>query len=195
MTKSDTQIRLCKAPSESKEIQYIMEKATKAVEMGYTAAILIPTQQKILEFINTVLANEGKSAWCVQTDHFGRTDFGDMNSYLKSEGVKIQYVGNGFGSFSENDHRIIIMTYHSAKGLDFDEVFVPFVNSNLFINSNKELSKTLFMVAMTRARNDLYLTYSGYPNEYLDNFKSNCSQIDISSANMEKDNPTNIFGI
>lgn len=47
MTKSDTQIRLCEASSEENEIAYVMEQATKAVNVGDTAAILIPSAQKL----------------------------------------------------------------------------------------------------------------------------------------------------
>ena len=46
MTKSDTQIRLCEATSEEKEVAYVIEQATKAVNVGDTAAILIPSAQK-----------------------------------------------------------------------------------------------------------------------------------------------------
>ena len=105
-----------------------------------------------------------------------------MNTYLKANGVKIQYVGNGYGSFSENDRRIILMTYHSAKGLDFDNVFIPFANNNLYISPDEGMAKTLFMVAMTRARKNLYISYYGYPSDYLDAFSSNCSHIDISTS-------------
>ena len=51
------------------------------------------------------------------TNQYGKTDFGVMNAFLKANGIKMQYVGNGYGNFSENDRRIILMTYHSAKGL------------------------------------------------------------------------------
>ena len=182
MTKSDTEIRLCEAPSEEKEVAYVMEQATKAVNVGDTAAILIPSAQKIIYFVNLVLRHAGKSAWEGVTNQYGRTDFGAMNTYLKANGVKIQYVGNGYGSFSENDRRIILMTYHSAKGLDFENVFIPFANNNLYINSDESMAKTLFMVAMTRARKNLYISYFGYPSDYLNAFKSNCSHIDISTS-------------
>lgn len=182
MTKSDTEIRLCEAPSEEKEVAYVMEQATKAVNVGDTAAILIPSAQKIIYFVNLVLRHAGKSAWEGVTNQYGKTDFGAMNTYLKANGVKIQYVGNGYGSFSENDRRIILMTYHSAKGLDFENVFIPFANNNLYINSDESMAKTLFMVAMTRARKNLYISYFGYPSDYLDAFKSNCSHIDISTS-------------
>lgn len=182
MTHDDTQIRLCEAPSEEKEVAYVIEQATKAVNVGYTAAILIPSAQKIVHFVNLALSNADKPSWECTTNLYGKTDFGEMNAFLKANGIKMQYVGNGYGSFSENDRRIILMTYHSAKGLDFDNVFIPFANNNLYISPNESMSKTLFMVAMTRSRKNLYISYYGYPCDYLDAFKSNCSHIDISTS-------------
>ena len=196
MTHDDTQIRLCEAPSEEKEVAYIIGQATKAVNVGDTTAILIPSAQKIIHFVNLALSHAGKPAWGGAINLYGNTDFGVMNAYLKSNGIKIQYVGNGYGSFSENDRRIILMTYHSAKGLDFDNVFIPFANNNLYVSLDESRAKTLFMVAMTRARKNLYISYYGYPSDYLEAFKSNCSHIDISTSvasqsttNNNNDNP------
>lgn len=182
MTKEDTQIRLCEAPSEIKEIQYVMEQATKAVNVGDSAAILIPTAQKIIQFVNQVLRDKGMPEWVESTNEYGRINFGAMNLHLRRNGIKMQYVGNGYGSFDEKDHRIVIMTFHSAKGLDFENVFIPYANASMYISPNDHLAKTLFMVAMTRTRKNLYITFNGYPSDYLDAFKSNCSQIDISST-------------
>ncbi len=200
MTKSDTQIRLCEALSEEKEVAYVMEQATEAVNVGYTAAVLIPSTQKIIHFVNLALSNVGKPAWGGATNRYGKTDFGAMNAYLEANGVKMQYVGNGYGSFSENDRRVIIMTYHSAKGLDFDNVFIPFVNNSMYICKDESRAKTLFMVAMTRARNNLYISYYGYPSDFVDAFKSNCSHIDISTsavsqARINSNNNNNPWGI
>ena len=182
MTKEDTQIRLCEAPSEAKEVKYIMEQATKAVNVGDTTAILIPTAPKIIQFVNQALREAGKPEWVETTNNWGRVDYGSMNSHLRSQGLKMQYVGNGYGSFDEKDHRVIIMTFHSAKGLDFENVFIPYANASMYICPNDSLAKTLFMVAMTRTRKNLYITYSGYPSDYLDAFKSSCSLIDITST-------------
>ena len=182
MTKEDTQIRLCEASSETKEGKYIMEQATKAFNLGDSTAVLIPTAPKIIQFVNQALRDAGKPEWVESTNNWGRVDYGSMNSHLRRNGIKMQYVGNGYGSFDENDHRIIIMTFHSAKGLDFENVFIPYANASMYISPNESLAKTLFMVAMTRTRKNLYITYNGYPSDYLDAFKSNCSQIDISST-------------
>lgn len=182
MTKQTTQIRLCTANSAEQEAKYIMREAQKAVNVGDTVAILIPTQQKILEFFQIALTALGKSKWSVQLNSWGKVDYNKLNSYLSSNGVKMQYVGNGFGSFSEGGGKINVMTYHSSKGLDFDNVFLPGLSQSLYINSNERLSRTLFMVAMTRSRNNLYLTYSGSQSAYLSNFSRVCSHINVSDV-------------
>ena len=49
-----------------------------------------------------------------------------------------------------------LMTYHSAKGLQFETVFLPFFEGAL----DKEMRKALY-VAMTRTYRFLYIMYSG----------------------------------
>lgn len=198
MTKRTTQIRLCTANSAAEEAKYIMKEAQRAVNIGDTAAILIPSRKKILDFFQMVLYALGKSQWSVQLTRWGEVDYNKLNSYLKSNGVKLQYVGNGYGTFIESDGRICVMTYHSSKGLDFDNVFLPGLSRSLYINSSEKLSRTLFMVAMTRSRNNLYLTHSGSKSAYLSNFAGDCSKInihDVLNGQSSTSGRDNIFGI
>lgn len=58
-------------------------------------------------------------------------------------------------SFKEG---IVITTVHLAKGLEFDEVIVPFVSERNYTN---EVDKSLLYIACTRAMHQLTLTYSG----------------------------------
>lgn len=199
-TKTSTQVRLCKANGTSEEVNYIIREANKATRIGETAAVLLPTQREIVKFVNLALAAENKSAWSETLNRWGQLDFSAMNSYLSSKGIKLKYVGNGVGSFSSEDKKVVIMTYHSSKGLDFDNVFIPFMNTSLFIVPDETRSKTLFMVAMTRSRNNLYITYSGYKHNYLNSFSSQCSIIDIhdslaSTTTFRSQNGGNVFGI
>ena len=198
MTKRTTQIRLCSANSPEQEAKYIMKEAQRAVNIGDTAAVLIPSQEKILEFFQMVLVSLGKNQWSVQVNKWGKVDYNKLNDYLKTNGIKLQYVGNSYGSFTENEGKICVMTYHSSKGLDFDNVFLPGLNKSLHINSSERLSRTLFMVAMTRSRNNLYLTYSGSHSTYLSNFAGDCSRINVSdvlSGQTTISGGRNIFGI
>jgi DNA helicase-2/ATP-dependent DNA helicase PcrA len=53
---------------------------------------------------------------------------------------------------------VIITTAHLAKGLEFDEVIVPFASAR---NYKTEVDKSMLYVACTRAMHRLTLTYSG----------------------------------
>lgn len=176
---TDTKISLCKAASSDAEIAFIIQNATRVISRGYTASILIPTQKGIVEFVNKALASQGKPTWNSTLNRYGKMDFGAMNRHLASCGIKMQYIGNGYGEFKSSPDYIVLMTYHSAKGLDFDYVYVPFCNDHLWISYNENLSKTLFMVAMTRARMNLYLTYSGSLHSYVTPFEADCSKRSI----------------
>ena len=108
-------------------------------------------------------------------------DYEAMNNYLRSQNIKLQFVGSNYGSLldAEQNKEAILMTYHSSKGLDFDNVFLPFLNTHFYLHPSN--AETLFMVAMTRSRKNLYLTYFGYTHDLVDKFKSECTEISISN--------------
>jgi len=68
---------------------------------------------------------------------------------------------------AENDHeKIRLSTIHQAKGLEFDVVFIIMLCEGLFPSARsmenlegEEEERRLFYVAITRARNELYLSY------------------------------------
>lgn len=180
LSKQSTQIRLCVAQSSDEEARYILKEGKKAINVGQTVAVLVPTHDRVLDIIQNFLVAEGKSRWAITTNSYGKVNYDALNEYLSRQGVPVQYVGNRYGSFSEDSRKITIMTYHSSKGLDFDNVFIPGLNNALFIHRRESMAKTLFMVAMTRSRNNLYLTYSGYQQHpYVRNFATDCSNINI----------------
>lgn len=67
---------------------------------------------------------------------------------------------------------LTIITMHKAKGLEWDNVFIPFINKGeyprckdkefLQNTENIKNERNLFYVAITRARKNLYLSYSLY---------------------------------
>jgi len=59
---------------------------------------------------------------------------------------------------------IIVTSSHMAKGLEFDEVIVPYVNDK---NYNSAIDKSMLYVAVTRAMHRLTLTYNGRPSEFI----------------------------
>ncbi|MBI3415783.1 MAG: ATP-dependent helicase [Verrucomicrobia bacterium] len=65
-----------------------------------------------------------------------------------------------------DDERVRLSTIHQAKGLEFDVVFVIMLCDGLFPSARsldtpegEEEERRLFYVAVTRARNELYLSY------------------------------------
>ncbi|HEX8327854.1 MAG TPA: 3'-5' exonuclease [Hymenobacter sp.] len=59
---------------------------------------------------------------------------------------------------------VIITTAHLAKGLEFDEVIVPFASARTY---KTEVDKSMLYVACTRAMHRLTLTYSGDVTAFL----------------------------
>lgn len=66
---------------------------------------------------------------------------------------------------SEQFHDGIVVTFaHMAKGLEFDQAIVPFVNES---NYRTDLDKSLLYIACTRAMHKLELTHTGEITPFL----------------------------
>ncbi|GAB3995135.1 3'-5' exonuclease [Spirosoma daeguense] len=188
LTKEDVFVRLCEADNIKDEVNYIYLESQKGANINEKSVVLLPTHTSIISFFQILLEINNCPQWVFKPIGFDinkpkekqRPDYENLNNHLRKYGLKIQYIGNNQGSFknAENNKNIIVMTYHSSKGLDFDNVFLPFLNNSLFISPyNRE---TLFMVAMTRSRKNLYLTYFGYTHDLVDKFKGDCTNISVS---------------
>ena len=70
-------------------------------------------------------------------------------------------------NLEEGDDRVVLMTLHSAKGLEFDRVFIAGAEEGIFpgqrsMESQEELEeeRRLMYVGITRARKRLYITHT-----------------------------------
>lgn len=68
---------------------------------------------------------------------------------------------------SDSQNGVRLLTVHSAKGLEFDQVFITGLEEGLFPHSDlttgrskQEEERRLFYVALTRARKNLHLSYA-----------------------------------
>ncbi len=111
-----------------------------------------------------------------------------VEGWLNGAGISFETVQNsakGLDSFSLSQAGVKLCTMHSAKGLEFDVIILPlFVDS--VCPSQKELAKAdkeqeeeilvternILYVALTRAKFRLYLTFSGTPSRFLNEFGS-----------------------
>jgi DNA helicase-2/ATP-dependent DNA helicase PcrA len=84
---------------------------------------------------------------------------------------------------ADDTEKIKLSTIHQAKGLEFDVVFVIMLCDGMFpsarsmeSNEGEEEERRLFYVAITRAKNELYLSYplirGGFGNSGSDAFQS-----------------------
>ena len=199
MTKKDVSVRLGKAYDKNEEVKYVWDQASDATSEGYSAVVLLPKHDYIIDFANRLLRQNGKTEWDFEENNWGKPDYDSLNRHFRNQGLKVEYVGNSYGSFqnAERNRNLILMTYHSAKGMDFDNVFLPFLSSDLNISRrddfsisgrDENLEKTLFMVAITRSKMNLYITYSGYLHHLVRKFESTCQRIDLNQLN-DNDKP------
>lgn len=173
------------------EVKRIMEDAKVALNYGESVAVLLPTHWKIETFVNLYLQESGVEQFDFSQDsQHGKPNYGLLNKYLSEHGIKMQSITNGFGSLVTDSDKIILSTYHSSKGLDFDKVFMPFCN----VGAGNEDDATLFMVAMSRSRKDLVLSYTTYMNPFIAKFYMNkeaCQFIDF----VEMSKGPNLFDV
>ena len=80
---------------------------------------------------------------------------------LQNLGVQVEFKynddesGNYVDTLDFSSSNTKILTYHSAKGLQFDTVILP-----MYAGANDEDSRKALYVAMTRAMHQLYIMYS-----------------------------------
>ena len=195
LTKVDVQIELREAISKENECTFIYDDAKKCCSRGERTVVLIPRHDQILYFVNTILKHQGKQPWRTVVNDWSKPDYDIMNAFLEKQGIPMMYIGNRYGSLSEaqRQDKIIIMTYSSSKGLDFENVYMPFVEKGLFITQDAKLDRATFMVAMTRSSHFLTLTYTDQPSEYVDSFSGKCHFTD--EGKIQKRNNGEIFSI
>lgn len=182
MTKRHKPVYVWRCVDRTDEVKRIMNEATAALNFGRSVAILFPTHSKIENFVNTCLEATGKPQFDFSQDRqFGNRNYGLLNEHLEKQGIPMQSITNGYGSLVTDSDKIILSTYHSSKGLDFDKVFMPFCNQN-WNSQDSENDPRLFMVAMTRSRDELTLSFTVEMNRYIRQFLNNpgaCQFIDF----------------
>ena len=122
-------------------------------------AILVPTEKDVIRVYNFLKENNINSQVLYRTSK--TVPFRTINT--------LDMVNNDLPC---------ILTYHAAKGTEFDNVFVPFANYGTLPDRNA------FYVACTRSSHSLYISYSGKLTNYLDKVNRQfITEIDATSNN------------
>lgn len=172
IAKEDTEIKLYQADNIDEEIIFCWNdiKKTNTLRASEVSAVLISGHDSIVSFVNKVLELEDKEIWTRVNEKADRPNYELMNEHLRNAEVPLMYVGNNYGSLvdADTENKVVIMTYHSSKGLDFDYVYLPMVNNEMYIHSNEN---SLLLVALSRSKSGLFISYTNvlYPglNKFL----------------------------
>lgn len=176
----DQKARIYKATSQSDDFLTMYEEAVRVSARENPSAILLPSKALLDKFISAIshaqsYVGSPPSVKDGEWPEIGeqRDPFKSINAYLKRNRSPLQVFGGGSGSMYDSDTKkmIYLMTYHSAKGLDFANVFLPHLTDNISLEPMKgasdEQERRLFFVAATRAREQLYLSFHDEPHRFL----------------------------
>jgi superfamily I DNA/RNA helicase len=166
---AEVTVRLVEHKDENAEALWVWQEASRRARAGEPSVVLFPTQDAIMKFARSVafkhkMANLPEPGW-----HKGRKDYTQFNEHWHDAGVNLMYFGSGHGDLARGETRpyVYLMTFHSSKGLDFRNVFIPGMKDDVFIvgkkrlSSDPELDRRLLFVAVTRSRENLFISYSG----------------------------------
>ena len=109
--------------------------------------------------------------------------FGSVEEFLTQLALLTNVEAEDGNAAKDDAEKLKLSTIHQAKGLEFDAVFVIMLCDGMFPSTRsmessegEEEERRLFYVAVTRAKNELYLTYplirGGFGNSGSDMFQS-----------------------
>ena len=162
----EVEVTLAHAETAERETEWLWERLSRYSRVGKPAVALFSTRKDVRRFLRAVCRLTG-----APEPAFQGKDYDPVNEALQRHKVPLQYLGSGHGSLEESDRRSIsyVMTYHSAKGLDFETVFLPgLTGRRTFWKDDEAIARRLFFVGLTRSRQNLFLSYHGAePHPYL----------------------------
>ncbi|MEJ0089131.1 MAG: UvrD-helicase domain-containing protein [Limisphaerales bacterium] len=109
--------------------------------------------------------------------------FGSVEEFLTQLALLTNVEAEDDNTTKGDEEKLKLSTIHQAKGLEFDAVFVIMLCDGMFpstrsmeSNEGEEEERRLFYVSITRAKNELYLSYplmrGGFGNSGSDAFQS-----------------------
>ena len=165
---------LYKAASELDEVKGILLNIKEnPPKVSYPYAILLPNHDSIKRFIKLYIKLEGWQSNISASEANNEDYYGEFN---RGSGL-LKFFGNGIGSLNDSDNNpiVYIMTYHSAKGFDFEKVYIRFLDIGCFDpilrlegEDIPDIDRKVLYVAVTRSKNDLILSYhTDKPHPYI----------------------------
>lgn len=154
----------------AKVVQYVgvdlppfIESTYKSKETSVPRFLKYDDEESQIKAIHDIIAKNNMTDVAVLLPSNERVI--DVYNRLKALGGNYELKYNDKENFRNNQDNLNfessnpkVMTYHSAKGLQFETVFLPFIN---YFSDTKTNRKSLY-VAMTRTYRNLYVLFSDY---------------------------------
>ena len=168
----DSSINLVAADSITSEVAWVYKRALAESRNQLPSAILFGKHEDLQKFVQTLLVEMDLPAAPLVSGH----DYDPLNEYLQRKRIKMMYFGGAQGgklSDASTSKVVLLMTMHSAKGLEFGSVFTPFMNEGYSLcpypsmKNNDEWQRRFLFMAISRTKLNFYASYSKSLNEYL----------------------------
>lgn len=174
----DSSVNLVSAKSMAAEVSWVYEQALKESRPTRPSAILFSKHKELQDFVSKLCGSRGLGSppSVGKMEQGGGREYNAVNQFLKKNGVALMYFGGTGGGKINTATRsriVLAMTLHSAKGLEFDSVFMPFMHSQRLpcpygpLKNKDEWQRRFVYVALTRTRLNFYASYTGDMNEIL----------------------------
>lgn len=175
----DVKVSRVVVQSDEEENQWIYSKAKEVAAPGRPSVILFEKHSQLQDFAEKVLSFDSSNITKEDKKSYGE----NLNNHFQAENLPVRFLGNGVGTFADSNEKALVylMTCHSAKGLDFENVFVPKCESF-------RMEDNLFYVALSRSRRRLFLSgrESAWMHKRLENNPS-VTKIVASEDNEDED--------
>lgn len=141
---ANTEIQLVKTDSLKDDYSFMATKIVRYAFPQKPAAVLFRKRASLHKFLRVAVPDLPLDFQLNDT----------VNAQLRVRGSVFRFIGNGYGDFLESDSRpiVYVMTWHSAKGLDFNTVALPAISSS-------RMDEGPLYVALTRGRLNLFVSY------------------------------------
>jgi superfamily I DNA/RNA helicase len=174
--------RVIKGTSRKDEFIKVYAEAFRVSALEQPSAVLFPFHDQIYDFASVIAEANQWGTPPVREERGPVKSYEAFNAFFRKHKSPLRFLGSNNGSLPESDKArlIYLMTYHSAKGLDFNNVFLPDLTSEVKLDakwrhfSKDESERRHFFVAITRSKENVYFSYHGDPHPLIDHLPEEC---------------------
>lgn len=174
--------KIIEGVSKKDEFLKVYTEAVRVSSEEQPSAILFPTHKQIYDFASMISEIKKWKQPPVREKRGRITSYDAFNEFFVKQKSPLRFLGSNNGSLPESDEQklVYLMTYHSAKGLDFNNVFLPDLTSKVKLDakwrhlSKEENERRHFFVAITRSKENIYFSYHGERHPLLDRLPVIC---------------------